>query len=74
MIHCNLIRDVNYNVEYLDNYAVRVNGGVMNYEYFIDIRQRDILYLNKLYDGCKLRKPTKGYCKWYSKLISNIDK
>ncbi|WP_055071887.1 hypothetical protein [Clostridium massiliamazoniense] len=53
-------RDVNYNVEYLDNYAVRVSGGVMNYEYFVDIRQRDILYLNKLYDGCKLRKPTKG--------------
>lgn len=53
-------RDVNYNVEYLDNYSVRVNGGVMNYEYFIDIRQRDTLYLNKLYDGCKLRKPTKG--------------
>lgn len=52
--------DVKYDVNYLDNYRVQVKGGIMNYEYFIDIEQRDPLYLEKLYDGCKLKKPTKG--------------
>lgn len=52
--------DVKYDVNYLDNYRVQIKGGIMNYEYFIDIEQRDPLYLEKLYDDCKLKKPTKG--------------
>jgi len=52
----------NYDVTYKDNYKVNVNSKENNEKYIIDISNRDVDYLNEIYDkNGKLKNPINGF-------------